>query len=174
MAGKKNGTVDFLQDYIGRRIITYHCIMHQQDDRCLHVTLPVAAFLEMSTQPVSSRDSATRAGCAQRGLGRKTPCSRRGNISAAEDDPRPSILQLNTEVLTDRKQDQHYRAAILQEQGIHHYPTGNPLHNVRQAWDSQFLTTLVNPEQESRPCHVCSRAVGIVTGRSLSRAIRDW
>jgi len=35
MAGKKNGTVDFLQDYIGRRIITYHCIMHQQDDRCL-------------------------------------------------------------------------------------------------------------------------------------------
>ena len=33
---------------------------------------------------------------------------------------------------------------------------------------------LVNSEQESRPCHVCPRAVGMVTGRSVSRTIRDW
>jgi len=27
--------------------------------------------------------------------------------------------------------------------------------------------------QESRPCHICSRAVGMVNGRSVSGAIRD-
>ena len=42
---------------------------------------------------------ATRVGCVQHGPRRKRPCSRRGSISAAEDDPRPSMLQLNTEVM---------------------------------------------------------------------------
>jgi len=36
-------------------------------------------------------------------LGRKTPFSRRGCIPAAEDDQRPSILQVNTEELTANK-----------------------------------------------------------------------
>jgi len=36
-------------------------------------------------------------------LGRETPCSRRGSRDAAEDDPRHSILQLNTEGLTANK-----------------------------------------------------------------------
>jgi len=62
------------------------------------------AFLEMPTKPVTTRATpGARAGCIQRGLGRKTPCSRRGSRDAAEDDPRPSILQLNTEVLTTNK-----------------------------------------------------------------------
>jgi len=36
--------------------------------------------------------TATRAGCGQRGLGRETPGAMHGSS-----DPRPSILQLNTE-----------------------------------------------------------------------------
>ena len=47
--------------------------------------------------------TATRAGCVQRGMGYQTPFSGRGSRNAAEDDPRPSILQLNTEGLTDNK-----------------------------------------------------------------------
>jgi len=42
-----------------------------------------------------------------------------------------------------RKQDQRYRATSLQEQGIHHHLTGDPLHNCRQANDSQLLTSWV-------------------------------
>ena len=38
-----------------------------------------------------------------------------------------------------------------------------------QANDSQLFTSWVSPEQESRPCHVCSRAVWMDTGRSVSR-----
>ena len=48
------------------------------------------------------------------------------------------------------------------------------MHNCRQASDSQLITSWVSPEQESRPCHVCPWAVGMVTGRSVSRPIRDW
>jgi len=44
----------------------------------------------------------------------------------------------------------------------------------RQASYSQLLTSWINPEQESRPCHVCPRVAGMVTGRSVSRTIRDW
>jgi len=53
-------------------------------------------------------------------------------------------------------------------------PAGDPLHNCRQASNYQLLTSWVNPEQESRPCHVCPRAVGMVTGRPVSRSLRDW
>jgi len=40
--------------------------------------------------------------------------------------------------------------------------------------DSQLCTNWVSPEQESRPCHVCSRAVGMDTGQLVSRTIRYW
>ena len=57
----------------------------------------------MSTKPVTTRaTTATRAGCVQHGVGHKTPFSGRGNKNAA-DDPRPNILQLNTEGLTASK-----------------------------------------------------------------------
>ena len=72
------------------------------------------------------------------------------------------------------EQDYRYWAASLQEQDIHHCPTGDALHNCRQASNSQILTSWVNPEQESQPCHVSSRAVGMITGLSVSGAIRDW
>ena len=72
------------------------------------------------------------------------------------------------------KQDLCHWAASLQEQGFHHRPTGDPLHNCRQASDSQLFTSCVSPEQEPRSCHVCPRAVGMVTTRSVSRTIRDW
>jgi len=60
----------------------------------------------MLTKSVTKRaTTATRAGCVQRGMGQTqtTPVSGRGSRNAAEDDPRPSILQLNTEGLTDNK-----------------------------------------------------------------------
>ena len=72
------------------------------------------------------------------------------------------------------QQDLCHWAASLEEQGFHHRPAGDPLDNRRQASDSQLLTNWVNLEQESRPCHVCPRAFGMVTGRSVSRSIRDW
>jgi len=75
-----------------------------EEDRCLHVALPVAAFLEMLTKSVTTRaTTATRAGCVQRGMGHTTPFSGRGNKNASEDDFRPNILQLNTEWLTEKK-----------------------------------------------------------------------
>ena len=46
---------------------------------------------------------ATRAGCVQHGLGHIMPFSGRGSRNAAEDNPRPNILQLNTERLTAEK-----------------------------------------------------------------------
>jgi len=81
-----------------------HNIASKEDERCLHVALPVAAFIEMLKKSVASRvTTATRAGCVQRGLGKNTPFSRRCSKNAAEDDPRPSILQLNTEGLIASK-----------------------------------------------------------------------
>ena len=68
------------------------------------MALPVVAFTEMLTKSVVSRaTTATRAGCVQRGLGQKTRFSGRGSRNAVEDDPRPNILQLNTEGLTASK-----------------------------------------------------------------------
>ena len=75
-----------------------------EEDRCLHVALSVVAFLEKLTKSVTSRaTTAIRAGCVQRGLGHYTPFSGRSSTNAAEDDPRPNILQLNTEGLTANK-----------------------------------------------------------------------
>jgi len=77
---------------------------HGEDDRCLHVPLPVTILLEISTKPVTTRaTTATRARCVERGLGRETPGARRSSRDAAEDDPRRGILQLNTEGLTANK-----------------------------------------------------------------------
>jgi len=85
----------------------YSCISSRdlgKKDRCLHVALPDAAFPEMLAKSVTKRaTTATRAGCVQRGMGQTTPFSGRGSRNAAEDDPRPNILQLNTEGLTDNK-----------------------------------------------------------------------
>jgi len=47
--------------------------------------------------------TATRARCVQRGMGQTTSFSGRGSRNAAEDDPRPNILQLNTEGLIENK-----------------------------------------------------------------------
>jgi len=47
--------------------------------------------------------TATHAGCVQCGMGQATPFSGRGSCNAAEDDPRPIILQLHIEGLTDYK-----------------------------------------------------------------------
>ena len=72
--------------------------------RCLHMALPVATFPEILTKSVTMRaTTATRAGCVQRGMGQTTPFLGRGSRNAAEDDPRPNILQLNTKGLTDNK-----------------------------------------------------------------------
>jgi len=80
-----------------------HTTEHKED-RCLHMALPVAAFLEMLTKSVNMRaTTATCAGCVKRGMGQTTPFSGCGSRNAAEDDPRPNIIQLNTEGLTDNK-----------------------------------------------------------------------
>jgi len=79
-------------------------ISSPKDGSCLHVALPVRTWLKMSTKSVTRRaTTATRAGCVQRGLGRVTPGARRGSRDAAEDDPRPNILQLTTEGITANK-----------------------------------------------------------------------
>jgi len=66
--------------------------------------LKLSAFLEMLTKSVTMRaTTATRAECVQRGLDQKKPFSGCGSRSAAKDDPRPNILQLNSEGLTDNK-----------------------------------------------------------------------
>jgi len=65
---------------------------------------PVRHSLQMSTKPDTKRvTTATRAGCVRRGMCHITPFSGRGSRNAAEDDPRPNILQLNTEGLTANK-----------------------------------------------------------------------
>ena len=74
-----------------------------EEDRCLHVALPVVAFLEMLTKSVILRaTAATRTGCARHGVGHHTPFSGRGSRNAAKG-LRPNILQLNTEGLTEDK-----------------------------------------------------------------------
>jgi len=54
----------------------------------------------MSTKPVNTRaTTVTRAGRVRHGVGHKAPFSGRGSRNFAED-PRPNILQLNTEGFT--------------------------------------------------------------------------
>jgi len=85
-----------------------------EEDRCLHVALPVAAFPEMLTKYVTISEmltksvtmratTATHAGCVQRVMGQTMPFSGRDSKNAAEDDPQPNILQLNTKGLTENK-----------------------------------------------------------------------
>jgi len=100
-------------------------------------------------------------------VGRKTPFSGRGSRNAAED-TRPNILQLNTEGLTANK------ISVIELAYKNKAPVGDPLQNCRQTSDSQLFASWVSPEQEPRPCHFCPRAFGMVTGRSVSRTIRDW
>ena len=74
-----------------------------EEDRCLHVALPVAAFHEMLTKSVNLRaTAATHTGCVGHGVGHQTPFSGRGSRNAAED-LRPNVLQVNTEGLTAHK-----------------------------------------------------------------------
>ena len=64
---------------------------------------PIRHSLQMSTEPANTRAAtATLAGCVRHGVGLKTPFSELGNRNASED-PRPNILQLNTERLTADK-----------------------------------------------------------------------
>jgi len=75
-----------------------------EEERCLHVALPVAAFPEMLTKSVNTRaTTAIRVGCVHRGMDQTTPFSGHGSRNAAENDPRPNILQQNTESLTENK-----------------------------------------------------------------------
>jgi len=130
-----------------------------EDDRCLQVTLPLTGLLEMSTKHVTARaTTATRAGCVQRGLGKETPSSKRDRRDAAEDDRRLSILQLNTEGLTTNK------ISVTEQLAYKNKAFNISLQEThcRQASDSQLLTSWVSWEQEAQPCHVCSRAVGMV------------
>jgi len=79
-----------------------HCITASPwGGRCLHVALPVAAFLEILTKFVNLRATAATA-CVQHGVGHQTPFSGRGSRNAVED-LRPNILQLNTEGLAADK-----------------------------------------------------------------------
>ena len=61
---------------------------------------PYCGISLILSKPVDAiTTTATRAGCAPRGLDRNMPFSRCGSVPATEDDRRPSILQLNTEGL---------------------------------------------------------------------------
>jgi len=73
--------------------------------RCLHVALPVAAFLEMLTKPVSTR-ATTRAGNVQRG---KTSFFR-----SVASWPKTKHTPAEHQV-AHRKQDQRYGAVTLQQ-----------------------------------------------------------
>ena len=100
---------------------------------------------------------ATRTGCVRRGIGHKTRKIHHPTYSSWT--PRAHWKQdLVIEQLAYKNEA---FIIVLQETYC------------REASDSQLLSSWVNPEQESRPCHVCPRAVGMVTGRSVSRTIRE-
>jgi len=72
-----------------------------EEDGCLRVALPVAAFLEMHIKSVTSRaTTATRAGCVHRGLGHHRPYSGRGSRNTADDDRDPTYSSWHIEGLT--------------------------------------------------------------------------
>jgi len=80
----------------------------------------------MSTNAVTTRaTTATRARCVRRGVSPNMPFSGRGSRNAAEGDPRPNLLQLNTEGLTANKISvikplaYKYKASIIVLQEIH-------------------------------------------------------
>jgi len=98
--------------------------------------------------------TATRAGCARRGLGRNPHFSRRGG-PVAEDDLRLSYTTAE-HLRVHRIQDQCFRAASLQEQGTRHRPSLDPLHYRRQASDSHLLTSWVSAVEDEWLCHALS------------------
>jgi len=70
-----------------------------------------------------------------------------------------------------RKKDQRYRATSLEKQVIRHHPSGDPPHTS----DSQLLTSWTNPEQEARPCHARSWAVGMpLVDQSPEHSGTEW
>jgi len=100
---------------------------------------------------ITRATTTTRAGCVQRGLGSGTPDARRGIRDAIEYDPRPSMLQLNTEELISNKTSviEHVayknKALIFFPQETHcqtHLPAQMqkslwflPSHKMGQSWD---------------------------------------
>jgi len=139
-----------------------------EDDRCLHVA-HVRHSLQMSTKPVTTRaTTATHAGCVRREMGHKTPFSGHGSRNVAENDPRPNILQLNTEGVTENKISVIEQLAYKNKAFI----------IVLQETHCTNADKLVIPNFSlagsilSRN-HVSSQAVGIATGHSVSRTIRD-
>jgi len=135
---------------------------------------PIRHSLQMSLKPATTRaTTATLAGCIKLGLGHNMPFSGWSSRNPAEDDPRPNIPQLNTKGLTANK-------ISLSEQLAY---KSKAFMIVLQQTRCTAADKLVIPnfslaesvlQQESRPCHVCPRAVGMVTGRTVSRTIRDW
>ena len=84
-------------------ICAVHCIpIIGEEDRCLHVALHAASFPENAYQICHHENNHwySRWMCSA-WVGQTTPFSRRGSRNAAEDDPRPNILQLNTDGLTE-------------------------------------------------------------------------
>ena len=63
--------------------------------------LAVVFITLLSKSVVSRATTASRAGCVWHGLSQNTPFSERGSRNATEDDPRFSILLLNTQGLTE-------------------------------------------------------------------------
>jgi len=86
--------------FIGKMNAT---VIDGEERRCLHVALPIVAFLKMLTKSVNLRaTAATCTGCVQHRVGHQTPFSGCGSRNAAED-LRPNILQMNTEGLAADK-----------------------------------------------------------------------
>jgi len=125
-----------------------------------------------ATKPVDTRATiATRAGCFWCGLGRNTPFHRRDSISSAEDDRRSSILQLNTENLTVS------RISIIEQLACKNKAVVIILQGTHCTTADKLVTPnfslWISPEEEARPCHVCSRVDGMDTSQPVSTAMRD-
>ena len=111
----------------------------QEEDRCFHVALHVAAFFEILTKSVITRaTTATRAGCVQRGMGHAKPFWGRGRRNTGEDNPQHTPAKHRG---AHWKQNLRHWAGSLKEKGFHHHPAGDPLQNCRQANDSKVLTS---------------------------------
>jgi len=134
---------------------------------CLHVALLVATFLEILTKPVITNESSHCYPCwmcsALNGFWVRPFQS----VPTGEDDRRPSTLQLATEGLTASKlrgiDELAYKnkalAIVLQET---HCTTADKLVITNFSLAGSVLSR-----------NVCSRAVGMATGRSISRASSD-
>jgi len=115
-------------------------------------------------------NSGTCGGCFRCGQGRIMPFSRRGS-NPAVDDSRPSILQMNTEGII--RQDQRYRAPNLQEQGGNHRLSTHCTTADKLVYFNFSLAGSV-PSRKNVLDTFCLQAVGLDTGRSVPRAIREY